>query len=278
MSDQHAAEAVVAACREAGELILRLRAADPAVTSKPDGSPVSVADRAASALLARRLGGVLPGVPVVCEEGAQDPGGAARHWLVDPLDGTREFLRGSKHFTVNVALIEQGRAVLGAVHAPADGITWWGGRRFGAFRDRTPIAARPMHGMAPRVMLSPMQRDAAPDALLAALRARFPAAVLEYLPGALKFCRLAEGIADVYPRTLPSCGWDSAAGQALLEGAGGAVLDGTGQALTYGVSPGWRNGSFVAVADAGYAWGGVFGWTAGDQVPDRTAGSPPMNS
>jgi 3'(2'), 5'-bisphosphate nucleotidase len=135
-----------------------------------------------------------------------------------------------------------------------------------------------MRGMAPRVMLSSTQRDAAPDALLAALRARFPAATLEYLPGALKFCRLAEGLADVYPRTLPSCGWDSAAGQALLEAAGGAVLDSTGRTLAYRASPGWRNGSFVAVADAGYAWGRVFGWSAGVQEPDRTADSPPMNS
>ena len=254
-------ESVRAACREAGRAILALRAPAPAgITHKADGSPVTDADRAASTLLRARLEALEPGVPVVCEEGGRDPGGSARYWLVDPLDGTREFVRGGELFTVNVALIEAGRPVFGLVHAPVGGECWWGAGEAGAFRDGVPIRARalPPAPAAARILLSPSESTRHPGRLLAALLDRLPGAQCCALPGAIKFCRLAEGSGDAYPRATPSCAWDSAAGQAIVEAAGGAVLGADGQPVRYAPAPGWLNGEFLAVADARHDWRAVF--------------------
>jgi 3'(2'), 5'-bisphosphate nucleotidase len=245
------------ACRQAGAAILALRGGDPEASLKPDGSPVSAADQAASRILREALDTLAPGIPVVCEEGDQDPGAAPRFWMVDPLDGTREFLRGTSRFTVNVALVDGGRPVLGVVLAPVDGLCWWGGRALGAFRDGRPIRVRALVEP-PRVLLSPGESAQATGTLPARVLARWPGAECVPMPGAFKFCELAEGRADLYPRSVPSCGWDSAAGQAILEGAGGAVLDDRGETLAYVPSVGWRNSPFLAVADAGADWRWLF--------------------
>lgn len=248
--------AVRDACHEAGRAILAVRAdvAGPGVEHKGDGSPVSRADRAASAILRERLHALDPALPVVCEEGDQDPGTAPRYWVVDPLDGTREFLRGSDVFTVNVALVEEGRAVFGLIHVPAGGQCWWGGAGLGAWRDDEPLGNPPRPAGAPRIVTSPAERAANARGFLALLLRAFPDAPLAQLPGALKFCRVAEGLADAYPRAMASAAWDIAAGQALVEAAGGVVLREDGAALRYAHAPGWPVGAFLAVGDAHAPW------------------------
>lgn len=243
--------AVRAACLDAGHAILAVRAdaAGPGVECKEDGSPVSRADRAASVILRERLSALDPSLPVVCEEGSQDPGDAARFWVVDPLDGTREFLRGSECFTVNVALLDSGRPVFGVIHLPATGECWWGAVGHGAWHDGKAIRCAQPAAMPPRILMSPSERAADARAFLASLLHRFPDAALAQLPGALKFCRLAEGLADAYPRSTPSSAWDIAAGQALVEAAGGVVLSADGSALRYRMLPGWPAQEFLALGD-----------------------------
>ena len=247
-------EAVLAACGEAGKAICTARdAGGYAIERKPDGSMVSAVDREASRIVGQQLRALDPALPVVCEEGAQRSAGAGRFWLVDPLDGTREFLRGGELFTVNVALVENRIPVFGVVHAPLLGATYWGIRGDGAWRNGVPIKARALGGT-PLVLVSPGERAALPGPFVAALERGFAAHLIEALPGALKFCRLAEGAADLYPRWSPSCGWDSAAGQAVLEAAGGAVYDRAWRDYAYDESPGWYNEDFVAVADPRFDW------------------------
>lgn len=243
--------ALRAACIDAGRAILGVRAdaAGPGVERKGDGSPVSRADRAASQILGERLGALSPTLPVVCEEGSQDPGGAPRFWVVDPLDGTREFLRGSDLFTVNVALLDNGRPLFGMIHRPATGQSWWGGAGLGAWRDETPVRCARPAAVPLRILASPAEPGAAARGFLARLMRQFPDAALSHLPGALKFCHLAEGLADAYPRATPSAAWDIAAGQALVEGAGGAVLAEDGSALRFRSAPGWPVAGFLAVGD-----------------------------
>ena len=253
---EHWPNAVRRACLEAGRAILAVRAdaAGLGVERKGDGSPVSRADRAASLILRERLAALSPSLPVVCEEGSQDPGSASRFWVVDPLDVTREFVRGSDVFTVNVALLEGGRPVFGVIHAPVGGQCWWGGAGLGAWRDELRIHAAAPAVVPLRIIASPAERAATARGFLARLLLRFPDAELTHLPGALKFCRLAEGLADAYPRVTPSSAWDIAAGQALVEAAGGVVLSEDGGALCYRMTPGWPVSGFVAFGEAPPEW------------------------
>jgi len=247
---------VLSAAREAGAAILSLRASPVRGERKSDGSPVSAADRAASAILGARLESLDPELPVICEEARQDAGGARRFWLIDPLDGTREYLRGSACFSVNIALVTEGFPVFGLVHLPARKLSYWGMAGAGAWRDGEPIHARRV-GETPaglKVLLSPGEPAALTRLCETLLRDRGLHPQIEAVPGAIKFCRLAEGSADLYPRRTRTCAWDTAAGQAILEAAGGTVHDGTGQRMRYRQSPGWFNGDFVAAADAGAGW------------------------
>ncbi|MBX6321304.1 MAG: 3'(2'),5'-bisphosphate nucleotidase CysQ, partial [Rhodospirillaceae bacterium] len=206
-------------------------------------------------LIVRELRALLPGVPVIAEEevardGAPDFGGGAvprRFWLVDPLDGTKEFLKRNGEFTVNIALIEDGRPLLGIVHLPALGLTYAGLAGDGATvqEDGGParaIAARrpPPEGLV--VMSSRSHGDSA--ALQAFLVGRRLAAQL-VAGSSLKFCRIAEGLADLYPRLGRTMEWDTAAGHAVLAAAGGRVTTLDGAELGYG-KPGFENPHFVA--------------------------------
>jgi 3'(2'), 5'-bisphosphate nucleotidase len=218
-------ETLVRLCEEAGRAILAVREAGFRVDAKEDASPVTVADLAAHELLVAGLeaGSTLP---ILSEEGGEVPWEARREWqrfwLIDPLDGTREFVDGFDDFTVNVALVEAGRPVLGVVHAPALGTSWAGIVGQGAWRwqaeARRPIQVAPR--WPPRVLASRAHLDAITWAWIAAI----PGAQLVRCGSSVKFCRIAEGHADLYPRFSPTCEWDTAAGQAVLEAAGGAVL------------------------------------------------------
>lgn len=219
-------------------------------TAKSDGSPVTAADLAADAVIRAGLAEAAPGIPVVCEEGAacQEVLGG-RYFLIDPLDGTREFIGGHADYTVNIALIEEGRPVAGVVFAPRDGRLWCGAEGCGATRQdgdgpARPVRVRPSDGELVAVA-SRSHRDPATDAFLAWLGVSETRSV----GSSLKFCLLAEGGADVYPRFGPTMAWDTAAGQAVLEAAGGAVFCPQGKPFRYTPDNGWRNGAFIA-------WGG----------------------
>ena len=222
-------------------------------TRKDDGSPVTRADLLAHECIARGLAGLDLKLPVVSEEDPESlihrlPQG--RYWLVDPLDGTKEFLARNGEFTVNIALIEDGLPVLGVVAAPVLGLTYWGGRELGAVREHagqsTAIAVTPprsRQGQPLRVLASKSHLNAATSDFLARLGPH----ELMRAGSSLKFCRIAEGAADLYPRMGPTCEWDTAAGHAVLAAAGGCVsaLDGT--ELRYG-KPDVLNPHFIASA------------------------------
>jgi 3'(2'), 5'-bisphosphate nucleotidase len=230
------------------------------VASKDDGSPVTSADRRAEAVICECLASLIPALPVCAEEsmsaGAQ-PEIADRFLLVDPLDGTREFLARNGEFTINAALIDRGVPVAGAVYAPAIHQLWVGGET--AFTCDAPVGAdlpdeksrRQIRARrAPERLVALVSRshlDAQSDAFLKRL------SISESLSAgsSLKFCLIAEGRGDVYPRFAPTMEWDTAAGDAVLRAAGGIVLDPEGRALSYGkADSGLRNGSFIAWGDA----------------------------
>ncbi|GGG21699.1 3'(2'),5'-bisphosphate nucleotidase CysQ [Caldovatus sediminis] len=239
--------------RRAAAAIMAVRAAGFAVARKADRSPVTEADRIAEALIVEGLRAATPDIPVVAEEEveagtAPTPDAAARLWLVDPLDGTREFAAGREAFTVNIGLVAARRAVLGAVAVPATGELFGGIVGRGAWKEeaggpRRPIAVRspPPEGLT--VMAS---RHYADDPRLPAFLAGRRVARVVHIGSAVKFCRIAEGAADLYPRFGPTSEWDTAAPQAVLEAAGGTVrrLEAAGGPLLYG-KPGWENPAFV---------------------------------
>jgi 3'(2'), 5'-bisphosphate nucleotidase len=229
------------------------------VASKEDGSPVTSADHRAEAIICECLARVVPLTPLCAEEamaaGAQ-PQVAERFLLVDPLDGTREFLAGNGEFTINVALIEAGAPIAGAVYAPAIGRLWTGGDAAFACDVRLggelPEAGPPRQirtRRAPTSLVAFVSRshlDRQSDSFLKGL----PIGETRFAGSSLKFCLIAEGLGDVYPRFAPTMEWDTAAGDAVLRAAGGAVLDPSGRALLYGkTESSMRNGSFIAWGD-----------------------------
>jgi 3'(2'), 5'-bisphosphate nucleotidase len=222
-----------------------------AVQHKGDLSPVTEADLAAHHVLVSRLEALLPGCPVVSEEDAasqthrRDSG---RFWLIDPLDGTKEFIACNGEFTVNISLIEEGRSVLGVVYAPAIDALYRGGPGIGAWRSmgaQTGAIRVGGAGGVCRVVASKSHLNAETQAFIDRLG---PVSLVQ-AGSSLKFCRVAEGQADIYPRLAPTCEWDTAAAQAILEGAGGAVLDLQGRPLRYGKRD-VLNSSFIATRDA----------------------------
>lgn len=236
-----------AAAIAAGDAILGL-AGGPA-RLKPDASPVTEADEAAEAIILAHLASAAPGLAVVAEERcarAGIPECAGAYLLVDPLDGTREFVAGHPHYTVNIALVEGGRATMGVVSAPAFGRLWTGDVEAGAWArdlpagEPVPIRARPRAD--PPVALASRCLDTRRTRawLVAA-----GAGEVRRIGSSLKLCLIAEGSADLYPRHAPTAAWDIAAGQAVLEAAGGRIVDPTGRPLRY-PDPRALNPSFVA--------------------------------
>ncbi|MBW3560046.1 MAG: 3'(2'),5'-bisphosphate nucleotidase CysQ [Proteobacteria bacterium] len=221
---------------EAAALIRPYWRAGVQAERKADASPVTEADRRAEALILERLAVIYPGVAVVGEEGCADCGTPdsvpARFFLVDPLDGTRGFVSGSDEFTVNIALIEDGRPVAGAVATPADGRLWLTTKEGAVLREGgrergITVRARPEEALG-LVSLSCGNAEAE------RLGLRHGFLRWRAMNSSLKLVTIAEGSADVYPRTGPTSEWDIAAGQAVLEAAGGAVLTADGTPLPYG--------------------------------------------
>lgn len=243
-------EAIAAIAAEAAAVILPYWRSGVTVDSKSDDSPVTRADREAEAVILQRITAAWPGVQTVAEEAVAADGAPAHaedwFWLIDPLDGTKGFISDGEAFTVNIALIHGREPVAGAVHAPATGIAWRtttpGGAavRREAGGDWTPIHVRPHPGSG-TALLSHSVKGAAADELAALHRCQ----AWQGVDSSLKFCLIAEGGFDVYPRTGPTYEWDTAAGQAVLEAAGGRVLDAEGRRLAY-AKPRFLNGTFVA--------------------------------
>jgi 3'(2'), 5'-bisphosphate nucleotidase len=241
---------------EAGQAIMAIPLSDAGAERKPDGSPVTRADIEAERLVRARLAVLLPGVALIAEESfACDQGPAPeRFLLVDPLDGTREFLSGYKDFTVNIALIEAGRPVAGAICAPALGQLYLGGAgahrvelsRGGDFPGAQrfhPIATSPVPASGLRAVASRSHLDPATAQFLREQRV----ASLRAAGSSLKFCFVACGEADVYPRLGPTMEWDTAAGHAILRAAGGCMVGLDGSPTRYGKrDAGFRNEGFVA--------------------------------
>lgn len=243
----------------AGDAIMAIYATDFPVETKADASPLTAADRAAHQAIAAGLQALAPDIPVWSEEGAQLPfatrAGWPSFWLVDPLDGTREFIRRNGEFTVNIALVVGHQPVLGVVLAPALGREYFGVAGGGAFRADggadpvaigvPSIAARPV-----RVVGSRSHRGASLDGFLADLGSH----ELVGIGSSLKFGLLAEGAADVYPRLGPTSEWDTAAGQAVLEAAGGRVTDLDGSPLRYNKGEQVLNPHFIAYGARDRDW------------------------
>lgn len=223
------AHALLPLARDAGAAIMAVYATPFVARAKDDRSPVTDADDAAEAIILAGLHRLTPDIPVVAEElaarGEAPDVQGGRFWLVDPLDGTREFIERNGEFTVNIALIEQGRPVLGIVLAPAQDVAWLGSPA-GALRfdvanpDGRPIVARAVPRAAPMVLVSRNHREPAVDTWLKQLLGPETRTV----GSSLKFCQIAEGHGDLYPRFASISEWDTAAGQAVLEAAGGAVM------------------------------------------------------
>lgn len=232
---------------------MAVRARGCAVETKPDDTPVTEADRAAEAIIVAGLRAATPDIPVIAEEEVAagrvvSPG--PLFWLVDPLDGTREFAAGRDEFAVNIGLVREGAPLLGAVALPATGelfggIVGAGVRAGGAWKRAEggwrPISARATPAEGPVVLGS---RHYADDPRIAAFAAAHGAQKLVNLGSAVKFCRVAEGEADLYPRFGVTMEWDTAAPQAIVEAAGGSVNGIDGAPLRYG-KPGWLNPDFV---------------------------------
>jgi 3'(2'), 5'-bisphosphate nucleotidase len=249
-------QSLIYTAQRAGGAIMAVFATDFAVRDKPDASPVTVADETAEKIIVADLAIIAAEIPVVAEEAVaagKVPVIAERFFLVDPLDGTREFVSRRDEFTVNIALIEDGEPVLGVVFAPARRELFWGDVRAGkaGHIDADPDGTMPSMGNAISARAPPPQglvavasrshRSPETDAFLA----NYPITDFRSIGSSLKFCVVAAGQADIYPRIGTTMEWDTAAGQAVLTAAGGRVSTLEGEPFRYG-KPGFKNGNFIA--------------------------------
>ncbi|QIL90897.1 3'(2'),5'-bisphosphate nucleotidase CysQ [Microbulbifer sp. SH-1] len=260
---------VIAISVQAGEAILEVYNAsgELEVDTKSDDSPVTAADLAAHRILLPALEQLIEGVPVLSEEGKLPPFEVRsqwnRYWIIDPLDGTKEFIRRNGEFTVNVALIENGEPVLGVVHVPVLDITYAGARSLGAIkRDAGGERTIGVRAMQPRldssqpieVVASRSHGAGAVDELLARIEGSLGETGLKNMGSSLKLCLVAEGAADLYPRLALTCEWDTAAAQAVVEAAGGIVVDEQFALLRYNQKDALLNPFFYVIGDPSYDW------------------------
>lgn len=238
---------VNAIARDAGRLIMTYFSGIFDTNRKADDSPVTDADIATNILIVKALNAITPGIPVIAEED-KSPGREdhAVFWLVDPLDGTRSFVRGEAEFTVNIGLIRNRKPVFGVIYGPPEDELYYGGEGMGAFRlqgDGKPKAIEARTASSEGLVI--MRSRSAPSKKAAAYLETLN--IKEMIPcsSAIKFCRLAEGAADIYPRFGRTMEWDSAAGHAILNAAGGRIETVDGKPLTYG-KPGFENPPFIA--------------------------------
>lgn len=247
-------DTMIDAARQAGELALAARIGAVEISMKADHSPVTNADRRAEELILVELNAAFPAIPIVAEEafaaGLVPPLPGEAFFLVDPIDGTREYIAGRDEFTVNIALIERGYPVCGVVYAPALGRLYVGSHEGATLADDRGVEVKIHVRDPPGTLAGLASRSHRTQATDDYLR-RHGIKDVQAVGSSLKFCRLAEGFADIYPCFGPTMEWDTAAGQAVLEAAGGRVLNARGERLAYAKGTGtgpcdFRNPHFVA--------------------------------
>jgi 3'(2'), 5'-bisphosphate nucleotidase len=250
--------AVCDIARDAGRAILDVYEGDFSVEQKEDRSPLTEADSAANEIICAKLAALAPGVPILSEELAkvdhEKRKDWQRFWLVDPLDGTKEFINRNGEFTVNIALVDGNRPVLGVVYVPATGLTYFAAAGRGAFKQKggqvaQAIQARRFGGGKPIVVASRSHAGPETETFLRNLGEHDVVS----MGSALKFCLVAEGTADVYPRLGPTMEWDTAAAQCVVEAAGGRVTDLQRQPLVYN-KPSLLNPFFMVIGAGDYDW------------------------
>ncbi|MEW5825118.1 MAG: 3'(2'),5'-bisphosphate nucleotidase CysQ [Pseudomonadota bacterium] len=253
-------DAVLRIAIEAGEAIMQVYRGAFSITRKEDDSPLTEADMAAHRSIVAGLSALTPGLPILTEEG-EVPDFATRqgwrqYWLVDPLDGTREFIKRNGEFTVNIALIDGYEAVLGVVHAPALAVSYAAARGLGAWKwqDEKPpvrITARPLPCEGALRIAGSRSHS---NARMADFLARVGPHELISMGSALKSCLVAEGVADLYPRLGPTSEWDTAAAQCVVEEAGGQVTDTAMQRLRYNTKDSLLNPEFFVFGRHSRCW------------------------
>jgi 3'(2'), 5'-bisphosphate nucleotidase len=225
-----------------------------AVQRKDDNSPLTLADLESQRVIIDGLKLLTPEIPILSEESAAAPWAERQTWrelwVVDPLDGTREFVKRNGEFTINIALVVQHEPVLGVVCAPAQNVTYWGVAGVGAFTRAHQAATRAIHTTPPQRPVRVLASRSHASAQTAAYLARLGPHVASGVGSSLKFCLIAEGKADLYVRFGATSEWDTAAGQAVLEAAGGHVTRMDGHRMRYNCRESLINGDFVAFSDA----------------------------
>jgi 3'(2'), 5'-bisphosphate nucleotidase len=253
---------VVALSVDAGRSILAVYETNFEVAHKADESPLTKADMASTQCILQGLRALTPDLPIITEEAGLAPfevrRGWSRYWLIDPLDGTKEFVSRNGEFTVNIALIENGKPILGVVHVPVTGKTYIGCKGAGAEVQQhggqtEALRVASASGNPVRVVGSRSHRGASLDAFLAALDSY----EMHPMGSSLKFCVIAEGRADVYPRLGPTSEWDTAAAQAVVEQAGGQVLRLDGKPLNYNGKDDILNPHFLVAGPQDHDWLGL---------------------
>ncbi len=248
----------------AGQRIMEIYDTDFDVEKKSDNTPLTAADMAAHNTIVDGLSKLTPEIPILSEESASIPFAERsqwqRYWLVDPLDGTREFVKRNGEFTVNIAFIDNHESVLGVIYAPVTGVTYYAARGTGAFKKTVGATANNTDAMTIR------SRIKTPDStIIAGSRSHrgdsleaFLQRVGEYeiisMGSSLKSCLVAEGAADIYPRLGPTSEWDTAAAQCVVEEAGGCIVKTDGQGLQYNTKDSLLNPHFLVIGDPGFNW------------------------
>ena len=252
-------EPIVGLARKAGDAILEVYASDFDVQSKDDESPLTQADLAAHRRIVAGLAELTPDLPVISEESGLPPfaerSGWPTYWLIDPLDGTKEFVNRNGEFTVNIALVADGRPVFGVVHVPVQSKTYVGCEGHGAELRSDGAEPRPIHvtqssAQPVRVVGSRSHRGASLDAFIKNLGD----CDLVPMGSSLKFCVVAEGGADIYPRLGPTSEWDTAAAQAVVEQAGGSVVTLDGKPMKYNQKEEILNPYFLVIGATDHDW------------------------
>jgi 3'(2'), 5'-bisphosphate nucleotidase len=245
--------------RRAGLAILEWYDGDMGITQKADESPLTKADLASHKLIDEELTKLWPDIPVLSEESAEIPWETRQkwqqYWLVDPLDGTKEFINRNGEFTVNIALIRDHEPVMGIVHVPVTDTSYFGAPGIGAWRQtgtEAAIAIRIRQPAAEPSVIVGSRSHANPE-LASQLNTLGPHELIS-MGSSLKFCRVAEGLADFYPRLGPTCEWDTAAAQAVVEAAGGQVVKIDGSPLAYNGKEIYLNPHFFVIGDPAIDW------------------------
>lgn len=261
---QECLQEVINIAHEAGAAIMQVYRGEIEVTRKDDNSPLTLADLAAHNIIETGLAKLTPELPILSEESASIPYSTRatwrRYWLVDPLDGTREFIKRNGEFTVNIALVEDGKPTMGVVFAPDKNLLYYASAGHGSFKQENGGAIEKIHAKALDsselvIAGSRSHSDARMQTFLANIeRNHFSPKVIP-MGSSLKICLVAEGKADVYPRLGPTSEWDTAAAQCVLEQAGGSLLNLEGLPLLYNSKDSLLNPDFFAGGATSHNWG-----------------------